>query len=146
MSNQLIVGIDPDSDKHALAFFENGKLIELKSMDLMAIVNYAWPKDTLFSIEHVNKNKFVYARNIQEKQKLQDRVAMGVGKCQQAQVELCRALAFLGFGYQLVAPQRGNWAKDKKRFEMITGWKGRSNEDTRSAAYFGFLLANGGKK
>ena len=27
----------------------------------------------------------------------------------------------------------------KKQFEKVTGWTGRSNEDTRSAAYFGWL-------
>jgi hypothetical protein len=30
-------------------------------------------------------------------------------------------------------------AAGKKEFERVTGWKGRSNEDTRSAAYFGYL-------
>ena len=31
------------------------------------------------------------------------------------------------------------WKKDKNQFEKVTGWTDRSNEDTRSAAYFGFL-------
>ena len=48
----------------------------------------------------------------------------------------------LGVPYKLHKPQKGNWAKDKARFEKVTGWKGRSNEDTRSAAYFGFLEIN----
>jgi len=34
------------------------------------------------------------------------------------------------------------WKKDKKQFELVTKWTGRSNEDTRSAAYFGWLGCN----
>ena len=33
-------------------------------------------------------------------------------------------------------------AEHKSKFEKITGWTGRSNEDTRSAAFFGFLAAS----
>ena len=35
----------------------------------------------------------------------------------------------------------------KIEFESVTGWTGRSNEDTRSAAYFGMLgVLDHGKK
>ena len=44
--------------------------------------------------------------------------------------------------YVLNRPQRGNWANNKAQFERVTGWTKRSNEDTRAAAYFGYLAVN----
>ena len=64
---------------------------------------------------------------------------MSIGRCQQSQSELMRFLDEYKIKYVLHKPQKNNWAKNKHQFEKVTGWVGRSNEDTRSAAYFGFL-------
>lgn len=87
-------------------------------------------------------NQFVYSRNQKASKAAQSKVAMHIGRCQQVQIEIMQWLDALGVPYKLHKPQKGNWAKDKAMFERVTGWKGRSNEDTRSAAYFGFLEAN----
>lgn len=86
-------------------------------------------------------NQFVYTRNEKASKAAQSKVAMHIGRCQQVQVELMRWLDHMGIAYRLHKPQRGNWSKDKTTFERVTGWSGKSNEDTRSAAYFGFLEA-----
>lgn len=54
-------------------------------------------------------------------------------------VDLQRMLDHYEIPYVLHRPQAGNWADKRPLFEKVTGWKGNSNPDTRSAAYFGFL-------
>lgn len=140
----IVVGIDPDAKASGVAVFYNGELLKLKSCTTVEIVNELKNKasDVLVSIEDVMANQFVYSRNQKASKAAQSKVAMHIGRCQQVQVEIMQWLDAMGVPYKLHKPQRGNWAKDKSRFEKITGWKGRSNEDTRSAAYFGFLEVN----
>jgi hypothetical protein len=107
--------------------------------DLSGVVELAQAKPCIFSIENVMANQFVYARNQKASKAAQSKVAMHIGRCQQAQVELCRQLDRLEIPYVLHKPQRGNWSKNKALFQKITGWEGRSNEDTRAAAFFGWL-------
>jgi len=140
----IVIGVDPDSSKHGIAIYIDGKLKELQTLSLFQVTaKFLAPcgiyDDALWSIEHVNSNSFVYARNTHASKAAQSKIAMSVGRCQQAQVELVRMLEAYGIEYKLIKPARGNWAKNKAQFEKITGWEGRSNEDTRSAAYFGWL-------
>jgi hypothetical protein len=139
----IVIGVDPDSSKHGLAVYEDGELKALYNMCLYDIIKTflepVYFDDALWVVEDVNTNKFVYGRNQHASKAAQSKIAMGVGKCQQAQVELVRMLDVYGMNYELIKPSRGNWAKSKVRFEKVTGWTGRSNEDTRSAAYFGWL-------
>ena len=141
----IVIGVDPDSKKHGIAIYRDGKLSSLSEWGIPELIaempndpsNY---EEILFSIEDVASQNFVYARNVNSKA-VQSNIAMKVGRCQQAQIEFQRMLDHLGFKYVLHKPQKGNWAKNKANFERITGWTKRSNEDTRSAAYFGFLEA-----
>ena len=68
------------------------------------------------------------------------KMAWGLGKCAQSEIELRRVLEVMGFKY-VMHKRNSVWkkSKNKKQFELVTGWTGRSNEDTRSAAYFGWL-------
>ena len=141
----MIIGIDPDSEAHGVAYFDNKKLVKLEVMTLPQIIDsilhYFTLQELHFSIENVMANQFVYGRNERSNKTVQSKIAMHVGRCQQSQVELCRMLDFYEVSYELHRPTKSNWAKDKKKFEMITGWNGSSNEDKRSAAYFGWLAA-----
>jgi hypothetical protein len=143
--NKVVVGIDPDTDKHGVAVYVNGRLADLQKLDLMeiiAMIIVAKPDCELsFSIENVCANNFVYSRNMTKNPKVNMSIARNVGACQQSQAELMRALDHYEVKYVLHKPQRGNWAKNKAQFEKATGWDKRSNEDTRSAAYFGYLAA-----
>ena len=140
----IVIGIDPDSKAHGVAVYEDGKLTQLLCIDLMSIYElicqeYGHDVD-LVSIENVCGNNAVFRKaggvNVQE--------SMGrrLGKVQQSQIELERMLDSINVKYvkskisKLWKNQAG-----KKQFEQVTGWKGRSNEDTRSAAYFGWLYA-----
>lgn len=143
--NNIIVGIDPDSERHGVAAYVNGHLAELSVMNLMEIFDRfrgaSFP--VVFSIENVMAQSFVYSRNNQHSKAAQAKVGVSIGRCQQAQVELMRMLDYIKAPYILHKPSRSNWSNDKLGFEMATGWKGKSNADTRSAAYFGWLAVNG---
>ena len=139
VSVYTIVGIDPDADKHGVALYSNGELSDLKQLQLQDLVNYLWQIADLVSIEDVMANQFVYARNRSGSTANQSKIAMHIGRCQQAQVELMRMLDSRKIPYVLHKPQKGNWADNRELFEKITGWDKQSNADTRSAAYFGYL-------
>lgn len=141
MNITKVIGIDPDSKCHGVAVYECGKLVSLSMLDLFDVVNLAGD-GVLFSIEHVAANSFVYARNDQKNKRLQAKVGVSIGRCQQAQIELCRWLERINQPYVLHKPTQFNWSKNKMKFEQITGWQGSSNEDTRSAAYFGWVEAD----
>lgn len=139
----LVVGIDPDSDRHGFAVYQNGKLITCHSATTVEIVGSYLPDfnptDISFSIENVMQNQFVYTRNQKASKAAQSKVAMHIGRCQQAQLELMKWLDYYKIPYVLHAPQKGNWSDKKELFEKITGWTGRSNPDSRAAAFFGYL-------
>ena len=142
----IVIGVDPDSKKHGIAIYRNGKLTNLDMMNNVEFIDVFRPDNdllqTLVSIEDVCANNFVYARNNKGSKAQTSKIAMGIGRCQQAQTELMRWLDHYKVEYVLHKPQKGNWADNRKQFEQVTGWKGQSNADTRSAAYFGFLAIN----
>ena len=139
----IVIGVDPDSDKHAVAIYEDGELKYLQTHDLYDIIKTYLEcgifDNALWSVEDVMRNQFVYARNTNRNKTVQSKIAMFTGRNQQSFVELKRMLDVYGAKYELHPPQKGNWAKNKAQFEKVTGWTGRSNEDTRSAAFFGWL-------
>ena len=139
----LTIGIDPDSNKHGVAIYKNGKLIKLHMMNNHQIVeNILKPyprEELLFSIENVLANNFVYTRNNKGNKSKTSKIAMSIGRCQQAQHELMVWLDAFKINYELHKPQKGNWANNKAQFKLMTGWEELSNPDTRAAAYFGFL-------
>ena len=145
MENKIVIGIDPDSEKHGVAVYMNGTLIELTMLYGLDIVkkfdkiNPMGSSNIIFHIENVMENQFVYKRNAQQNKSAQSKVAMHIGRCQQAQVELMRLLDAFELPYVLHKPQKGNWAKKKDIFELATGWTKQSNDDTRAAAFFGYL-------
>ena len=135
-----VIGVDPDSKAHGLAVYEDGKLVKLQQETLVSMSTGGWFDGwaDLWVIEDVKANKFIYARNT-KKGALGLSIAQDIGKVKQSQIELERFLDFKSQKVKLIKPQKGNWAKNKKQFEQVTGWAKRSNEDTRSAAFFGYL-------
>lgn len=144
----IVVGVDPDSLRHAVAIYKDGQLAALEMKNLVEIRRWldGFSGEIMFSIENVLANNFVYARNVQSSKAATSKIAIGVGRCQQSQEELMRELDDRKVPYILHKPTGQNWAKDKARFERTTGWMGKSNEDTRSASYFGWLAVMGQKR
>jgi hypothetical protein len=138
---QIVIGVDPDSVAFGVAVYQDSVLTDLKMLPLVELVTLAAgaPGDVLVSIENVMANQFVYARNQKASKAAQSKVAMSIGRCQQAQVELMRMLDHYQITYVLHKPQKGNWADKRMIFENATGWTRQSNADTRAAAFIGFL-------
>lgn len=153
--SHYVCGVDPDSAKHGIAIYKDGTLAQLGEMTLMEIVVFIkkmqldpGTESLLFSIENVMANQFMYGRNMfpkitdpDSRMRMACKMARNVGYCQQSYTELIRVLDFFSIKYVTYPPSKSNWAKAKDRptFERFTGWTGQSNEDTRSASYFGFL-------
>lgn len=149
----IIIGIDPDSKAHGVAIYKNKKLIELKNLQLMDIVNkyIISEEECFFAVENVVANKPIFSDKTQKSKRAQGRVGQNVGQCKQSQIELVRALDYYNASYVMINPQPGNWGKCKtpkitqamtNQFKKVTGWSGRSNSDTRSAAFFGYIAMN----
>lgn len=144
--SKIIIGIDPDSKAHGVAVYGDGKLIQLESMPLMAInlLFARWSHDGIsisdvdVHIENVCGMNAVFRQRQKSNQAINMKMSNSVGKCQQAQIELERVFEY--YDMKVVKHKISKmWKKDKAQFEKVTGWKGRSNEDTRSASWFGFL-------
>lgn len=139
-----IIGVDPDADRHGIAVYYDHALQALHTLTLPEIIDYLYAHPNTkfyFAIENVLAQSFVYNRNNQGNRAYMAKIANNIGRNQQAQLELTRILDHLGVPYLLIKPTAKNWADDKARFVLMTQWQGTSNKDTRSAAYFGYLLA-----
>lgn len=144
--NKIIIGCDPDSNKSGIAMYHCGELKYLECMPLVAIYRMFAQRDTdrvafgyecELHIEDLHSNKGFWHKG-------GSGAARKVGRCEQVQVEIERMAEH--FGIKVVRHKVSKKWKDqagKKEFERNTGWTGRSNEDTRSAAWFGFIGSRG---
>mgnify|MGYP003650936794 CR=1 FL=1 len=151
--NKIIIGIDPDTKAHGVAMYLDNKLTVLKCMTLMELHNFL-TCDSNFEIdrvvvhmENVKANNAVFMpHGRMDKKREGEAKARGrtLGMCQQSQTEIERMLEWLGIEIIHHSISK-RWKKEKSQFEGCTGWTARSNEDTRSAAYFGFIGIGMGK-
>ena len=126
-----VIGCDPDSGGSGFAVFKDGQLQELLNMNVIQLVRYL--------DEHKDRSMHFAIENVLERNKIFSRQgivnrARCVGMCQQVQREIMHVLDHFGISYTLYPI-----SKDFKKgamFKAKTGWQGRSNEETRSAAYF----------
>jgi hypothetical protein len=148
MSDKLVIGIDPDSKKHGVSFYLNGNLTNLESMEIIEL--YEWVKNcpihhasVEIHIEDVNGVSASFGARDKSGANMHMRLKMAqhIGMCKQSQIEVERVAQKLGV--KLVKHKLSKKWKSAKigkpEFEKLTGWSGRSNEDTRSAAWFGYI-------
>jgi ABC-type cobalamin/Fe3+-siderophores transport system ATPase subunit len=137
--SKIIIGIDPDSKAHGVAVYIDGRLSRLECLTLYWFVDaleFYSGNDIEVHIEDTCANNSIFRGG--NGVKVQQSIARRLGMVQQSQVELERFIHHKGI--KIVKHKISKlWKKDKKQFEKATGWMGQSNEDTRSAAYFGFL-------
>ena len=150
--SKIIIGCDPDSKASGIAVYKNGNLDKLECMPLIDIMQLFKdlamydPKAELH-IENVNGISAAFTgrdkRNGNKDASLAVKMKMAqqIGMCKQAQIEIERAAKHCGV--KVVHHKVSKMWKDSKRgkaqLKLSTGYDGRSNEDTRSAAYFGWL-------
>ncbi len=143
---KIIIGVDPDSKAHGVAVYKDGNLKGLYSLSMVALCNcIRTEKERNSSIElHIEDvNAVSAAFNARDKRTnihVKLKMAQHIGMCKQAQIEVERWCEH--YDVKVVKhPISKMWKNQtgKKQFESVTGWTGRSNEDSRSGAYFGFL-------
>jgi len=143
--SKIVIGVDPDSSKHGVSEYRDGKLVNLWSMRLMELRDFLdgiSPKDQVeIHIEDVCgiSNSGFHVRG-KDPLPVKLKKAENVGMCKQAQREVEYLAEYLGIKIvKHSISKRWKSQQGKAEFEKLTGWTGRSNEDTRSGAYFGFL-------
>ena len=146
IKRQKVIAIDPDMKKSGVAtILPSGEIEQLKSMSVTKLT--AWIKgnpDCIFSIEDVNKHGTIYKHNRKGGRGVQARIAQNVGMVKAAGSMIAEIvedatgrppiMAPLGIGKQV--------KRNAKLFNELTGWQGKSNEDTRDAACIGRWVAS----
>jgi hypothetical protein len=145
----LILGIDPDSNKHGVAVYRNGVLCELLNLNTIQLYKHIIEKEKVALknkqiVIHMENPKGTsascFSHNRSDSYPVKFKKSEGVGMCKQAQTSVEQMAEELGI--QVILHKNSKcWKKgnDKVMFEKITGWIGRSNEETRSAAFMGYL-------
>ena len=144
--NKIIIGCDPDSSKSGFALFIDGKLTEL---DCLPLLGFYFSLDNLcekygesnieLHIENVKANKAVW-HNKKGSQAAYGMTCQRVGQCKQVQTEIERIAEHLNI--KVVHHGVSKMWKDSATGKAVLkdlGWHGQSNEDSRSACYFGYL-------
>jgi hypothetical protein len=146
--SKIILGCDPDVDGKGFAIYERDKLVNLLKLSNIELLEFFKMQDTVGNIHNIelhiedlcaNKSSAFGHKSRQTKQ-VQNKISELVGRCKQIQLEVEKIAAH--FDIKIVRHKVSSKWKDaagRKEFERVTGWKGQSNPDTRSAAYFGYL-------
>ena len=145
--SKITIGIDPDAKAHGVAVYEDGILIILKSMPLMELVGTLQRFAHLEPVVHIEDVNAVSAAFSATRSKsavsaaAKMKMAQHIGMCKQAQIEVERLCEHFGVKVvkHKISKQWKSAGNGKAMFKRLTGWLGQSNEDTRSAAYFGWL-------
>ncbi|WP_144203545.1 hypothetical protein [Shewanella sp. KCT] len=127
-------------DKSGVAVITNGRIESLHKLELDDLCDFVAARFTdgvLVVLEDVEANKPVFNRGGQSR-RVRERVAQNVGNVKATARHIDRMLAKRGVKVIKVAPLKGAVKRQAKKnsayFNKLTGWTGRSNEDTRDAA------------
>lgn len=140
----IIIGIDPDSENHGVAVYLDGTLVKVLSLPLFGLFDlikgFSASSAIQIHIENVCGINATFNKQFVKNRRAETTVSRSLGMCQQAQVEVERMAEYLGVPV-IKHPISKNWksADTGKAALLKMGWSGQSNEDTRSAAYFGYL-------
>ncbi len=144
--NKIIIGCDPDSKASGIATYTNGKLTDLTCLSLIDIYFHIddlcirfEPSEVELHIENVKAKKAVW-HDKKGSQASYGMTCQKVGQCKQVQTEIERIAEH--FGVKVVHHGVSKMWKDSATGKAVLkdlGWTGQSNEDSRSACYFGYL-------
>ncbi|WP_407829356.1 hypothetical protein [Shewanella algae] len=136
----LVVGIDPDLEASGLAIVNRNKIAELKKMPFVELIEFitalAADNDVVVKLEDVNLWKSVKKRP-GTNDLVMRKISQNVGQVKATATHIKDLLNSKGINVILVKPLRGPVKQAKANsayFNKLTGWNGRSNEDTRDAA------------
>lgn len=134
------IGIDPDVDKSGICVFSTNykKIVELKNEPFFTILEildgYQLMFDVVVYVEAgwlINKSNW----HKDQGQLRRERIAKNVGANHQIGKLFEQYCIEQNISYKLIKPKG---KIDAKRFKMITGWAGRTNQDMRDACMLVF--------
>ena len=134
----MVIGIDPDVDKSGVAIAIDGKLTELAALPFYDLLEFIEQHrhTAHFVVEDVEWDRAVYTRP-GTNAPMMKKISQDVGKVKMVGRLIGVFLAGCDAQFILVKPLKGPVKlakKDAKRFNKMTGWTGKSNEDKRDAA------------
>ena len=148
--SKIIIGCDPDSNKSGFAKYQDGNLISVECLTLFDV--FTWFKGESVSCKYLGFDIELHIENLngissnafsikgRDPLPVKLKKAEHVGKCKQVQIEIERIAE--SFGIKVVKHRVSKMWKDSKLGKAALadlGWHGQSNEDSRSACYFGYL-------
>lgn len=146
MKSKTIIAIDPDMRESGVAVINrDGEVLDLKKMSVSVLTKFiSMNKDSVFAIEDVNKHGSIYQSNRKGCRAVQARIAQNVGMVKAAGSMIAEIIEDAAGGPPILAPLGiGKQVKrNAKLFNELTGWQGKSNEDTRDAACIGRWVAS----
>jgi hypothetical protein len=139
--NKLYIGIDPDTSKNGVGYwYKENKKLELENLtffelfdalkqlkiryNITVIIDAGWLNKSNFHVVGTNKN-------------VNGKIGERVGANHEVGKKIAEMCDYLGVAYVLHRPRRSK--VNKEVFEQITGYKGRTNQETRDA---GMLVYN----
>ena len=145
MTDNVIVGIDPDVDKSGFAVwcvhdqkFESIECLTL--FEIMTYINLNWGRINFVVIEAGwlnGGNRHIHANTTP---RIAAKTGENVGRNFQRGIDLAEIMEFFKIPCRLVKPTVTNsWKHDEKMFQKITGTKG-GNPEKRDAAMLVFGL------
>lgn len=132
LMSEIIIGVDPDLEKSGVAIKDSSS-VELKNLSFPDLVELIRAKHDLIKkvvVEAGWLSKKSNFRNIQSRL-VAERTAKNVGENHatgKLLVEMCKSL-----GVAVVEVKPTQTKVDAERFNKITGWKGRTNQEQRDA-------------
>lgn len=152
----LVIGIDPDLDKSGVGVAVDGRLADLRSMDLFDLCLFIDEQHALgatFVVEDVESMRPTFPRALKQgnRQAQISKISQNVGQVKAIARVVRKYLDRVGADYVMVQPLTGNGRyrdsngqvrlyrikatkDDAELFNQVTGWTGKSNEDKRDAA------------
>lgn len=131
-----VLGIDPDMRKPGICSMGDWgfDFASWSLCELMYHIRLLANEGDYFAIEDVNQIKTLYAKNRRSNVAVQTKIAQKVGMVKAAGTILIDYIEHHGGKVILVPPGIGRQTKnDAKLFAELTGYTGRTNEDTRDA-------------
>lgn len=141
----IVIGIDPDLTASGVAVIHSGRILELDRIPFTGMVNWlsyqSALNDVLIKIEDPNLIKPTFPRMLptaRNKQAVSNRISQNVGQVKAVATLLIETITAAGYQVKCCRPLAGGHKarckKDAAYFNQLTGWVGRSNEDSRDAA------------
>lgn len=150
------IGIDPDIEKPGVAIIKDGQYTAVSSLtmpDLFDLIAECKGESCVtFYVEDVNTDSATYYRHrpsAVSKQSVQNKISQHVGMCMGAAKTICHVIEHYGCNLVMVKPKARAHKTAKHEadyFQRITGWQGRTNQDSRDAAMLIFQFMKQDRK